>query len=308
MNVIEKGMWLRKFPKDIKSEVKILLNRVNFHDIKDMGNEDYVINIINETCVVDKKDCEGELYIMSAGSRFKVKNLRYRMRFAEKNEMILLKESNMHLTEAEDLALDRYMALFCSTIKIELDYHVSYGVKIIESPVQTMPVQQTVPVQPVPVQPVPVQQTVPMTVEVTPVVTQKIDEVPVEVSETVPEKEESNEFSLENIYKAVMNKGGSKISLTSYCKEGIFGVNVDVDGKDAACIEIAKNENLEDIDQIRAIATAISLVQALGSYLRLKDNNFDIKFYYYQDVELSIHQLPENFIDLSGAIAISVQN
>ena len=47
MNVIEKGMWLRKFPKDAKSDIKILLNRVNFHEIKDMGNEDYVINIIN---------------------------------------------------------------------------------------------------------------------------------------------------------------------------------------------------------------------------------------------------------------------
>ena len=119
---------------------------------------------------------------------------------------------------------------------------------------------------------------------------------------------ENNTFSLNSIYEAVSEKQGNKVSLTAYCRDGLFGVNVDIDGQDAACIEVAKNTNLEDIDQVRAIATAISMTQALGSYLRLRNNDYEIKFYYYQDIELSIEQLPENFVDLSGAIAIAAKN
>lgn len=303
MNVIEKGMWLRKFPKEAKSDVKILLNRVNFHEIKDMGNEDYVINIINETNVVEKKDCEGELHLMCASLGFKKRSMRYKMRFGEKNEMILLKDKNLSLTEAEDLALDRYMASFCTTIKLELDYQVSYGVKLIESHVvKQMPVEQMA-VESVSVEQKPVEQKL-----VQHVVDQNVESVEVENTPVSQENDEKGKFSLDSIYEAVKSKGGTKISLTAYCRNDIFGVNVDVDGQDAACIEIEKNINLEDIDQIRAIATAISLTQALGSYLRLRNHDFEIKFYYYQDTELSIHHLPENFIDLSGAIAIANNN
>lgn len=298
MNVIEKGMWLRKFPKDAKSDVKILLNRVNFHEIKDMGNEDYVINIINESNVVDKKDCEGELHLMCASSRFEMKSMRYLMRFGEKNEMILLKEDNMYLTEAEDLALDRYMASFTTTIKIELDYPVLYSVKIVEAPVK-----QVQPIQPVQ----PVQQVQPqLNVVREELVQNNYAAMNVQAVET-KNVVESNTFDLDSIYRAVSVKEGNKVSLTAFCRDGLFGVNVDIDGQDAACIEVAKNTNLEVIDQIRAIATAISMTQALGSYLRLRNNDYEIKFYYYQDIELSIQQLPENFIDLSGAIAIAAK-
>ena len=336
MNIIEKSVWLHKVPKDKRSDLKLLLSRNNFHEIKDIGNEDYVINIVNQDYVVDRENCDGEIYILSASSRYEIKNLRYSLRFGEKNELILLKPENLYLTESEDISLDRYMVSFCSTIKRELDYQVSYGVKIVEpQPMYNMQPKQDYNIQHnmdynmnnetlynqhnqgniVNRQPMQ-QQIIENTNQMQGVqveTNQNNSQVEIKSNQvqvnSVNKNQVQNEnvsnystFDLDSIYSSLNAANNAKISLTAYCRDGVYGVNIDVNSEPMSEIEVVKNASLDDIDRLRALTTCIFMAQGLGSYLRLRNSSYDIKFFYYEDKESSV-QPPENFVDLSVEIS-----
>ncbi len=322
MNIIERSVWLRKVPKHKREELKLLLSRNNFHDIKDVGNEDYVINIINQDYVVDRQNCEGELNILSASSRFEIKSLRYLLRFGETNDLILQKPENLYLTNAED------------TIKRELDYQVSYGVKIVEpqiipnqypqapmgmenvyqAPIQNQHQNQNNYAQPEYIQ-------INMQSEMQSLDNKQFinNQVGInnqintqnmyqESSQVVEKKQNVNsKFELKAIYNSLSARDNAKISLTAYSRDGVYGVNIDVDNNPAGEIEVIEDKNLDDINKLRALTTCIFMAQSLGSYFRMNNSTFDIKFYYFEDEESSV-QPPENFIDLSGQISNTKSN
>lgn len=324
MNIIEKSVWLHKVPKNKRADLKMLLSRNNFHDIRDIGNEDYVINIVNQDYVVDRENCEGELYILSASSRYEIKCLRYTLRFGEKNEMILQKPENLYLTESEDISLDRYMASFCSTIKRELDYQVAYGVKIVEPQIQYMAPQIPHQMQmntDYSYNKMNTNQMNTNQMNINQVMSQnqvmpqnQVDTNQVDTNQVINEisnnVESTNEikinnygqFNLDSIYSSINASNNAKISLTAYCRDGVYGVNIDVNNQPAGEIEVVENNTLDDIDRLRALTTCIFMAQGLGSYLRLRNSSYDIRFFYFEDKESSV-QPPENFVDLSVEVS-----
>ena len=265
MNILERHKLLSRVPKEKRSELKMIMSRTNFHEIRDVGNEEYVLNVINQDNVVDKVDTEGHLYLMCASSRFEIKMLRYQMKFGEKNEIIVLKDQDAYLTDAEEAAWDRYVAEFCAIIKRELDYQVVYTSEVVVKPVQEQVKTQN---------------------------TSPVNEVVLhENNETNTSTMNANKvtpFSLEQINKAVASTGEGHIVFTVYARNGEFGVGIDAGKTTIGDVKIIKASELETENVVRAISSAVALAQSLGSYLRLMNSNIDISYYLFKDRDVYI--------------------
>lgn len=294
MHFLEKVKWINKIPKKYRDDFKSVLSRQNVHQVVDIGDEDYIVNIIDESKVVEKQDCKGELHVMCASNAFTVKPVNYKMVFGERNELVILKREGLNLTEDEDNAIDKYATLFCATIKKELDYHIQYRVQVIEETVEI--------------------EVKPVEIEVKKEQVEVVNEVKKE--DVAPKKEEivnetkakSNEFSLEGVYEPIAKSGEKHINITAYYRACVIGVSIDSDNETLVNLHVAADENMEFFDKVRTISTAICMAQAMGSYFKYKSSDLSMKFYYYQDeVICDDIRVPEEFVDISE-IAKAVKN
>lgn len=283
--MFEKHKLLSRVPKEKRADLKIIMNRANFHEVRDMGNESYVLNIIDLDCVEEKRDTEGFLYLMCASSKFEIKMLCYKLRYGDKNEIIVQKREDEMLTEIEECAWDGYIAEFCNAIKRDLHYQVIYRDEIV----------------PAPVQPVQVQKTEAVKVEN---VSQK-EEVTTSVQK--PEKGVTN-FSLSQIQKAIESVGESKVTFTVYTKGGKYGVGIVAGEQTIGDVEIVKSDALEEVDVVRAMSSAISLAQALGSYIRLYNSNMEVNYILVKDRDIIDELIPEKTFTVIDLQAVQVTN
>lgn len=278
VNMIEKYKLINRVPKDKRSELKMIMDRTNFYEAKDTGNEQYVLNVVEQEKVVDKVDTEGHLYLMCATSRFEIKMLTYEMRFGEKNEVIVLKSADDDLTDAEELAWDRYIAEFCTAIKSQLQYQVEYSVRYVENKAKEVVVTNSQVVK---------------EKEKEQVQNIKVSEEAVKVDRTI----EVN--PLEAIRKAIEGKSGDVLTLTAYAKDGKFGIGVDLGTTTVANLIIEDRVNLQEEDVLRAITSVVALSQAIGAYIKLKSVKKDVSYYFYHDREVYV-PIPEPFVVINS--------
>lgn len=288
--MFEKHKLLSRIPKEKRAELKIIMNRANFHEVRDMGNESYVLNIIDLDCIEEKRDTEGFLYLMCASSKFEIKMLCYKLRYGDRNEIIVQKREDEALTEIEECAWDRYVAEFCTAIKRDLHYQVVYSSEVIPVPVKQVQVQSR---------------------EV-----QNIEIPKVEVSS---QKEESSvseikiengvtNFSLEQIQKAIASVGEKKVTFTVYTKSGKYGVGIVAGEQTIGDVQIIKSDSLEEVDVVRAMSAAISLAQALGSYIRLYNSNMEVNYILVKDRDIIKELIPEKTFTVVDLQDVQVAN
>lgn len=276
MNFIEKQKLVNRMPKDKRADLKMIMGRTNFYEVSDMGNEQYVLNVIDQGCVVEKTDTEGHLHLMCATSRFNMKILRYKMTFGEKNEIVVLRTPDDGLTDAEEIALDSYIAEFSSTIKKQLHYQVEYRVEYVENKAREIEIER--------------QESTNQAQNLTQAQNKNI----METANILNEKVEIN--PLEAIRKEIENKEGDVLTLTAYARNGKFGVGVDLGSNTVADLVIEDNVDLLEVDVIRAAATAITLAQTIGTYTKLKQVKNEVNYYFFQDREV--------FIEIPGAFTV----
>ena len=285
--MFEKHKLLSRVPKEKRADLKIIMSRANFHEARDMGNEAYVLNIIDLDCVEEKRDTEGFLYLMCASSRFEIKMLCYKLRYGDRNEIIVQKKENEMLTEIEECAWDRYIAEFCTAIKRDLHYQVVYSSEVVPAPVQHTPV--------------PVKQ-----VEAAKVSTQTPVQKVEEKAATQKVDNGVTNFSLEQIQKAIAHVGETKVTFTVYTKDGRYGLGIVAGEQTIGDIQIIQSDSLEEVDVVRAMSTSISLAQALGSYIRLYNSNMEVNYILVKDRDIINELIPEKtftVIDLQSVKA-----
>lgn len=265
MNMLEKHKLLNRIPREKRADLKMVMNRSHFYEVRDTGNEQYVLNVVNQDCVVDKIETEGHLYLMCATSRFEMKMLRYQMKFGEKNEIIVLKSKDSNLTSAEEVAWDRYIAEFCGIIKRELDYQIEYRSETIEE-------------------------------ETAPVVTNAEVKMEAPVANTVNAKTSipKVDHPLAPIYDAIAQSGEQNVTLIAYARNGEIGVGVDAGLKTVANIKTEVRVALKDEDVARAMYSSVKLAESIGSYVKLKNASIDIKLVLFKDRDVYI-EMPKDF-------------
>lgn len=265
MNMLEKHKLLNRIPREKRADLKMVMNRSHFYEVRDTGNEQYVLNVVNQDCVVDKIETEGHLYLMCATSRFEMKMLRYQMKFGEKNEIIVLKSKDSNLTSAEEVAWDRYIAEFCGIIKRELDYQIEYRSETIEE-------------------------------ETAPVVTNAEVKMEAPVANTVNVKTSipKVDHPLAPIYDAIAQSGEQNVTLIAYARNGEIGVGIDAGLKTVANIKTEVRVTLQDEDVARAMYSSVKLAESIGSYIKLKNASIEIKLVLFKDRDVYI-EMPKDF-------------
>lgn len=284
--MFEKHKLISRVPKEKRADLRMIMNRANFHEARDMGNESYVLNIIDLDCVEEKRDTEGFLYLMCAASRFEIKMLCYKIRYGERNELIVQKKEDEMLTEIEECAWDRYIAEFCNAIKRDLHYQVVYRDEVIPAPVQPVAVK---------------------TKEVNKIeVASQKEEVQAPV-----QKAENNgvtNFSLDQIQKAIATVGEAKVTFTVYTKGGKYGVGIVAGEQTIGDIQIIKSDSLEEVDVVRAMSSAISLAQALGSYIRLYNSEMEVNYILVKDRDIIDELIPKKTFTVVDLQAVQATN
>lgn len=270
---IGKQRLIARMPKELRSELKMVLYRNNFYEVKDVGNEQYIINVVSEDDVIERKNTEGYLTLMCATSRFQMKMLRYEMKFTEdKSELVVLKEKDLMLTDAEEAAWEKYIEHFSNTIKKQLRYQVEFSLREVESVVEKVE---------------PKKEEVVVTQE--PAVTLVNNDV-VEESQFVSFNPLDEIIKLSKISKS----GARAIQLVAYARSGEFGIAIDAQGSTLANMKISDDKLTDDEEVMKMAIATVTLAQSIGTYIKSKGLVDDVDYYFYKDREVHI-AIPSRF-------------